>query len=81
MKKLKIKNQITKSEAMAFKQRWEIVNAFEKKELCNTCMDEKIEQLNILMTSAKEVGWTKTMEAEVNKVRDRWNRLRRVYHV
>ena len=81
MKKLRTKKRITKSEAMAFRKRWEIVNAVEKEELRNISADEKLGQLIILMTSAKELGWTKALEIEANEVRDRWNVLRKVYHV
>ena len=74
-------NRISKSEARAFRKRWKIVNAAEKEELCNTPEDEKLEQLMILMTSAKELGWTKKLEIEADEVRNRWNELRKVYHV
>lgn len=81
MKKVKAKKRITKSEAMAFKKRWEIENAFEKEELRIISTDEKLEQLIMLMTSAKELGWTGVLEGETGEVRDRWNVLRKVYHV
>ena len=74
-------NRISKSEARAFRKRWKIVNAAEKEELCNTPEDEELEQLMILMTSAKELGWTKKLEVEADEVRNRWNELRKVYHV
>jgi hypothetical protein len=80
MRKLRTKNRITRSEAMAFRTRWKIINALEKQELCNTSIDEKLGQLAILMISAKKLGWTKALEVGAEQVRDRWNRLRRVYH-
>ncbi len=76
-----IKNRIKKSEAKAFRKRWKIVNTFEKEELRATSMDEKLEQLMVLMTLAKELGWTIALEVEAIAVRDRWNKLRKVYHV
>lgn len=76
-----IKNRIKKSEAQAFRKRWKIVNTFEKEELCATSMDEKLEQLMVLMNLAKELGWTIALEVEAIAVRDRWNKLRKVYHV
>lgn len=81
MSKLRTGNRITRLEAQAFRKCWKTVNVFEKEELCNTSMDEKFGQLIMLMTSAKELGWTKALEGEANEVRDRWNELRRVYHV
>lgn len=76
-----MKNRITESEARAFRKRWKIVNTFEKEELRATSMDKKIEQLIILMDLTKELGWTMALEVEANEVRDRWNKLRKVYHV
>lgn len=81
MRKLKTKKQISKSEAQAFRKRWEIVNTFEKEELRLISANEKIGQLMTLMASAKELGWTEVLEMEANVVRDRWNELRKVYHV
>jgi len=80
MKKLKTKGQISKSEALAFKKRWKVANAFEKEELCALSYDEKLDQLLMLVASAKEFDWTKELETEANEVRDRWNKLRRAYH-
>jgi hypothetical protein len=80
MKKLKRKNRLTKSEALAFKRHWGVANAFEKEELRVLSYDEKLEQLIMLIASAKEFDWTKALEAEANEVRDRWNELRKVYH-
>jgi len=80
MKKVKRKNRLTKSEALAFKRRWRFANAFEKEELRLLSYDEKLEQLIMLTASAKEFDWIKSLEAEANEVRDRWNELRKVYH-
>jgi len=80
MKKLKKKNRLMRSEALAFKKRWEVANAFEKEELRVLSYDEKLEQLIMLIASAKEFDWTKGLEAEANEVRDRWNKLRKAYH-
>jgi hypothetical protein len=80
MKKLRTKKQISKSEALAFKKRWEVANAFVKEELRVLSYDEKLEQLIMLMASANEFDWTKALEAETNEVRDRWNKLRKAYH-
>jgi hypothetical protein len=73
-------NRMTRAEAQAFKDRWEVVNTAEKEELASTPMADKFRQLAALLTSAGKLGWTRDMEAEEPQVRDRWVRLRRVYH-
>jgi hypothetical protein len=78
---MRIRNRLKRSEVQAFRRRWKFVNAAEREELCNTSVDEKLEQLIMLMASAKELGWTIVLEGEINEVRDRWNELRKVYHV
>lgn len=80
MKKSVIKNRITKSDARAFRRRWEIVNNVEKDMLRITSADEKLEHLAMLMSFAKELGWNTSFRAEVSKVRERWNKLRKAYH-
>ena len=76
-----MKQQITKTEAQAFKARWEVVNAAERLELCNTSPANKLRQLAALMASVKAFGWTKALSEEEEMVRERWNTLRRKYHV
>jgi hypothetical protein len=75
------KELIKKSQARAFMKRWKFVNAVEKQAMQATPVDEKFNQLVILMISADELGWRMKLEGEVRKVRDRWNELREVYHV
>jgi hypothetical protein len=65
----------------AFVERRKTVNALEKETLRNTSADEKLNQLVMLMTSASELGWNKKLRREDKKVRVRWNKLRKVYHV
>jgi len=76
-----MKNRITKSEARAFRTRWEIVNNAERQELRNIPVIEKFRQLVALMSSVEELGWTKALAAEEKEVRERWNKLRKYYHV
>ena len=80
MKKPKTKIQITRSEAVSFMKRWEIVNTFQKEELRVLSVDEKLGQLAMLMTLAKELEWTVATDIEVSTTRDRWNKLRDAYH-
>lgn len=76
-----MKNWITKSEARAFRRRWKILNDAEREELRITPMDKKLEQLAILVASAKQMGWTHLLAEEENEVRIRWSKLRNSYHV
>lgn len=76
-----MKNRITKSEALAFRMRWEMINDAERRELRNTSLVEKFSQLAALMSSVKEMGWTKGLRAGEKEVRERWNKLRRYYRV
>jgi hypothetical protein len=81
MKKLNVnRNQITKEDAMAFRKRWKMVNAFEESELRALSANEKLGQLAMLMAFAKELDWTEALEREASKVRNRWNKLRKAYH-
>jgi len=73
--------RITKAEAKAFKTRWKAVNSAEKEELRKTSGAKKLRQLAALMSSAKSLGWTEALASEEVEVRNRWNRLRRVYSV
>ncbi|MBI5193647.1 MAG: hypothetical protein HZA08_09440 [Nitrospirae bacterium] len=73
--------KITKKEAIEFKKRWEAINAFEHEELRRTSMEMKLQQLAALMASVKELGWHKSLSEGEEKLRDRWNRLRRAYNV
>ncbi len=80
MKKLNAHSQITRSDAIAFRKRWEMVNAFEKKELRALPANEKLRQLAMLMALAKELDWTEALEKEASKIRNRWNKLRKAFH-
>lgn len=73
--------RMTKAEARAWKARWEAVNAAEREELRRTPMELKTRQLTTLMAWAKDFGWTEELAAEADEVRERWNRLRRIYGV
>jgi hypothetical protein len=76
-----MKNRITKSEVKAFRSQWKIVNNAERKELRDTPAIEKFKQLVALMSSVEELGWTKALLVEEKEVRNRWNKLRKYYHV
>jgi hypothetical protein len=76
-----MKNRSTKSEAKAFRTRWKIVNNAEREELRSMPVIEKFNQLVALMSSVEAMGWTKALATEEKEVRNRWNKLRRRYHV
>jgi hypothetical protein len=70
---------ISKSEGKAFLRRWRLVNAREKKELRKTPLEVKLRQLAALMASANQMGWTDALAEGEAEVRDRWQRLRKLY--
>jgi transcriptional regulator with XRE-family HTH domain len=71
---------LTKHEARAFKQRWDAVNAAEIQELATTPVAQKFRQLEALLASARQLGWT-DLTAEDGEVWERWARLRRIFYV
>lgn len=73
--------KITKKQALEFKKRWKIVNKVQLKELRKSSVVEKLNQLTVLMSWAKDFGWINTLKAEELAVRERWIKLRRIYHV
>lgn len=76
-----MKKRITKSEALAYKLRWKMINDAERKELRHTSLVEKFNQLAALMSSVEDMGWAEGLKNEDKEVRNRWNKLRRHYHV
>ncbi len=72
--------KITKEEALAFKKRWEEVNAFELEELKNTPPSRKVKQLATLMRWVKDFGWQNALKEGEDVVRERWIKLNRIYH-
>jgi len=69
---------MTREEAFAFKARYEAVNRVEIEELRPTSIESKLEHLNSLMASAREIGWGEKLAEEADQVRERWARLRRI---
>lgn len=72
---------MTKEEALAYKMRWEAVNAFEREELRNTPVHIKLQQLAALMSSVKVLGWHSALSEGEDELRARWNHLRKLYNV
>ena len=71
---------ISKQEARAFKQRWNLVNSAERQELASTPVAQKFRQLEALLASASQLGWT-DLAAKDDGVWERWTRLRRISYV
>ena len=69
---------MTREEAFAFKARYEAVNRVEIEELRSTSIESKLEQLNSLMASARQIGWGEKLAEEADQARERWARLRRI---
>jgi putative transcriptional regulator len=71
---------LTREEAQAYKRRWDMVNAAERKELASLSMAHKFRQVAALLASAKTLGWNEDRIAEENLVRERWSQLRKEHH-
>ncbi len=69
---------ITPEEALAYFRRWELVREAEARELRRTPMETKLQQLASLMASRHVFGPEPDREAQLQLVRERWARLRRV---
>jgi hypothetical protein len=74
-----MKRKMTKTEAQAWAARWRLVNQAELDELRKTPPETKLRQLAALMASVDAFGWRAAFAADQVEVRERWNRLRRVY--
>lgn len=64
------------ADVKAFASRWRMVNDAERAELRATSGERKLEVLELLMSSARALGWATTDAAEVEAVRSRWIKLR-----
>ncbi len=72
-------NRITKEQGALYKRQWEAVREADLARLTSMSPDQKLRQLANLMASAKAMGWSESLAAEDAEVRERWNKLRRVY--
>jgi len=72
-------NEQTAAEIRAWKKRWELVNQREIEELRAMSPEVKLRQLDALMRSVDQMGWREELEQGVEEVRERWNKLRRIY--
>ena len=72
--------KITKIEANAFRERWRIANAEERKLRLGMSMHQKLQQLNQLLAWGKYFGRKIPRAKEADAVRRRWLELRRSSH-
>ena len=72
-------NEQAVAEIRAWKKRWELVNQREIEELRAMSPEAKLRQLEALMRSVDQMGWREQLEEGVEEVRERWNKLRRIY--
>ena len=70
---------LSKSDALAFRERWNRVNAYEVEELQFTPLDVKLQQFNTLLAWAHEFGWAEKLREGESEVRARWARLRKAH--
>lgn len=68
---------MTREQAIAYKRRYELVNAHEREELRRTPVKVKFRQLCALMASVESMGWDEALAEGEQEVRDRWQRLRK----
>ena len=69
---------ISKAEALAYRNRWLLVNQAEVRELRGTSMETKARQLAALMESRTLFGEDPVRQEGVQCVRDRWALLRQL---
>lgn len=75
------KRKMTREEALAWKARWEFVNAAEREELRTASPEHKLRQLAALMASVEPLGLTRALREGEGEVRARWVHLKESYGV
>ncbi len=68
---------ISPQAAARYRERWAITRERLDEELRATSMDTKLHQLATLMQSAREMGWSRSLDEEDDMVRAKWMALRR----
>ena len=68
---------ISPQAATRYRERWAIARERLDEELRATSMETKLRQLADLMQSARELGWSQSLDEEDDAVRARWMALRR----
>jgi hypothetical protein len=68
---------MTREEGREYRRRWELVAEAEAEELRNTPPAVKLRQLDVLMHTARRLGWIDQLREGDAAVREQWIRLRR----
>jgi hypothetical protein len=68
---------LTKAEAVAFRKRWQRVNAHEEEELHTASVELRWRQFITLLGWAHQLGWEASLGEGESEVRERWARLRK----
>jgi len=71
---------LTKEEALAFQDRWRLVNEAIIEEIRTTPVETKFRQLGVLVASAYALGWDEKLRQGEEVVRDRWLALKRKFN-
>jgi len=71
---------LTKEEALAFQDRWRLVNEAIIEEVRTTPVETKLRQLGGLVASAYALGWDEKLRQGEEAVRDRWLALKRKFN-
>lgn len=70
---------MTKEEALAFKERWRLVNEFINEEIRQTPPSVKLRQFASLFLFAHEMGWQEELRQDDDEARASWRRLQKAY--
>jgi hypothetical protein len=70
---------VTPEQAAAYVERWRLVREFEREELRRTPPEVKLHQVEVLAELAETLGWREALEADDERVRELWRRLRAAY--
>lgn len=71
---------MTKEDALAFKQRWQFVNAFIADEIRTTSPEVRLQQLRTMIATALRLSPSSSTINATDEVRERWLRLKDQLH-
>lgn len=70
---------MTKEEALAFKERWRLVNEFINEEIRQTPLSVKLQQFASMVQFARAMGWEEKLSQDDAEARAKWLRLQTAY--
>ncbi|MEO7037959.1 MAG: hypothetical protein ABI548_28590 [Polyangiaceae bacterium] len=68
-------DSLSPDEARAFRRRWAAVTARAREEQASATLEQKLNELEMLMLSVDDFGWASALDDDA-PVRARWARLR-----